>query len=275
MATQAFSPVPQKTTWSETSTSGPCALADLMIWRGVGNNQINLSAMPGDIGKWELGQTTEASPGAAFFNGLSWIAWIGTNKHLNVTTTADPSDKVTLGETSGHPSDVGDQGVALAAFNGDLYLAWAGTSILKPTLNVIRSRDGRQWRDKVTFDETSDDRPALVAFNSYLYLAWSGRDSKGHLNLMRSSDGHNFGNKQTLEFRAIAGPALADFRSRLCLAWPEDSHLALAASPNGVDNWKTVRFDESTYKSVALSVIGSNLVYCWTGTDSRLNFMNV
>ena len=97
MSNPASSPSPRPITWNETSDSGPGALENLLVWRGRGNNEINLSAMPDDQGKWQLGETTAASPGVAGFNNKTWIAWTGTHDQfgpdfgrLNVTNTEDP-----------------------------------------------------------------------------------------------------------------------------------------------------------------------------------------
>jgi hypothetical protein len=271
MSNPASSPSPRPITWDETSDSGPGALENLLVWRGRGNNEINLSAMPDDQGKWQLGETTAASPGVAGFNNKTWIAWTGTHDQfdpdfgrLNVTNTEDPrKHKVTLPDEA-----TSDIGLALAAFNGQLYLSWVGTNGF---LNVIRSNDGRKWQDKVTLRESSDDRPALATFGGVLYLAWKGTNRQP--NVILSQNGRDFYGKQNFTDRCVGGPGLAVYRDKLYLGWPDFVSLGLIDTLDGVNWSRTQQFDQTSVDSVALSVVGGNLAFCWTGRNSKLNLM--
>ncbi len=197
-----------------------------------------------------LSATSIDGPGFAFGNGLSFLAWTGTNPqhHLNVARSNDGltfDRQITLGESSPF-------GPALAFGNGRLYLAWASTdtnhslsdtSVSAPalsfingilyllwcgrdnnhSLNIMESKDGMTFTNKVTLNDSSDVHPAMVAMikQSGLLLAWTGRDSKHHLNLRFGGDIHSLSNKLTYMYgeESTAGPALATFNEKIYVGW--------------------------------------------------------
>jgi hypothetical protein len=182
------------------------------------------------------------------------------------------TDKVTLGDTAiGAP--------ALAATIGDVVaLAWTGTDS-QHRLNVMTSRDGRNFAGKVTLNDTSIDGPALASGNGRTFLAWTGTDGPHHVNVMSSTDNYSFGNKVTLGETSPFGPALAFGNGRLYLAWTgtDSQHrLNVMSSTDGIHWSNKVTLGDTSYWGPALSCTDGRLYLLWSGTDGNrsLNVMD-
>jgi hypothetical protein len=86
---------------TETSPSAP-AIAALgkglyLCWRGKGNDQVNILGMhqgSGDRAKRTSERTTEHHPAIAPYRGKLFVAWTGTDDHLNVGQVAPLYDPV-------------------------------------------------------------------------------------------------------------------------------------------------------------------------------------
>jgi hypothetical protein len=81
-------------------------------------------------------------------------------------------------------------GPALAAYNGKLYLAWAGTD---KRLDFIPSVDGTEFPSerKTTLEEGTERSPVSAEYSGNLYLAWRGNDTHlndTHLNVLRLTE---------------------------------------------------------------------------------------
>lgn len=92
-------------------------------------------------------------------NGRLFLAWTGTDNHLNIMSSADLGaswqNKRTLNETS--PTEP-----SLVVFNGKLILMWNGTDFANH-LNFIESGDGGlTWGNKITIGDTSGHHPAWL-----------------------------------------------------------------------------------------------------------------
>ena len=263
----------RKATLGEMSSNGPALATSgssiLLGWTGVPNN-LRLNFLRSDNGmdfhsKATLDDTSPNAPALAFFNGHWFVAWQGTDDHLNVMKSADGinwANKVTLGETS-------KSSPALAVFNGHLYLGWRGVG--NNFLNVLRSANGTDWSDKATLSDTTTSGPALVGFGGHLLLGWRGTDN--HLNVMSSGNGTDFGGKVTLDEVSEHRPALHVRGVRVFLSWGGvgNKRLNLLTSENG-SSWSEKRISfETSVGGPALSSIGGELVWAWTGTDTRLN----
>jgi len=107
---------------------------------------------------------------------------------------------------------------ALAAFNGKLYLAFAGTD---RQLNVMSSTDGLNFGAPVVIPNNSSQvGPGLAGFNGKLYLAWAGTDSRHRINYVTSTDGFTWGGQTLFGSEASAGnPALAASSTQLLIAY--------------------------------------------------------
>lgn len=159
---------------------------------------------------------------------------------------------------------------SLAAFNGKLYLAWAGTDSAHH-LNVAASSDGTTFGTPTVLNNTaaSDTGPAITVFNGLLYIAWQGGD--GALNVISSSDGVNFGNQLLVSnYTSSCTPAIAATSGILyvayCFSTNDGSGFDVASSVDGV-NWSasgTVPPGEFTYYTPALAVYDGDLVSAYT-----------
>jgi hypothetical protein len=209
-------------------------------------------------------------------NGRLFLAWTGTDSHLNVMSSIDMAfqswgNKNTLGETSGH-------GPAVVFVNGRLFLAWTGTD---SRLNVVSSGDlGASWQNKVTMNETSPTEPSLAFWNGNLILMWTGTDN--HLNFIQSADGgFTWGNKVALTDMSQHHPAMAvgaDGIPWFCWAGAipifENGQLDLLHSENGQTsglqaspNYKRTFYD-TAQNGPALCALGGQIFVAWTGTDT-------
>src|SRR5215472_5423723 len=115
-------------------------------------------------------------PSLANFHGNLYVAWMGSDHHLNVGRydPAHPSvlaDKVTLRESSNHAP-------ALAAFQGRLYLSWRGTD---GHLNIVSSADASTFTTKVTYNILIRTSPSSVAKNMFLFVVWEDMSASSHI----------------------------------------------------------------------------------------------
>lgn len=179
-----------------------------------------------------LPQKSKYAPCLAVFNNEIYIAWTGTNKHLNIASSPDGKNfgaAHTLSEKS-------DAAPSLAVFNERLYIAWRGTDI-DHHLNVASSLDGQNFGMANVLHQKTISSPSLVVFNDQLYIAWSGtKIFTHHLNVASSLDGSDFGPANTLREKSYKGPSLTVFKNKLYIGWVgTDKHFSLnvAESTNG------------------------------------------
>ena len=211
--------------------------------------------------------TAQNAPGGATFNGLTYMAWAGTdsNHHLNIMASAHPAvwvNKTTL-------SDISGTGCSLCVFNGRLYIAWQGVD--NNQINVMSSPDGTHFGNKVTLSDTCGGRPAMTVQAGQLALAWTGADSAQHINIMSSTDGIHFGNKHTLGDTSAGAVSLASFANRLFLAWEgtdNPHHLNVMSSGDLGASWQNkVMISEISVAQPGLLSSGNQLILTWPGTD--------
>jgi hypothetical protein len=153
---------------------------------------------------------------------------------------------------------------SLAAFNGSLYLAWAGTDS-SHHLNIASSTNGTTFGTPTVLSNTaaSDTGPAIAVFNNLLYIGWQGGD--GVLNVISSSDGVNFGSQQELSsYVSTCSPALAATSTVIYLAYCSGGVVEIISSVDGV-NWSspTNTQNDVTAASPALAISGSDLVLAY------------
>jgi hypothetical protein len=133
-------------------------------------------------------QVVELSPALASFGGRLYIAWTGTNMHLNVESSANGmtfGNKVTLGDTSDAAPALAIETPAVKGQPTRLVLGWTGVGNLK--LNTMTSTDGRTFGGKVTSGQTGFGGLALLSPSAgALDIAWTGvQTGPRHLNFMQ------------------------------------------------------------------------------------------
>jgi hypothetical protein len=127
-----------------------------------------------------VGQTSYWSPALAAFNGKLYFAFVGTDRQLNVMSSADG---VNFGAPVVIPNNSSQFGPGLAAFNGRLYLAFVGTD-RRHKINYISSADGVTWDNQTTFgNEAGGGSPALAGSSNQLIMAWNGTNSAHNINV--------------------------------------------------------------------------------------------
>ncbi len=160
-------------------------------------------------------------------------------------------------------------GPALAVFNDQLFMASTGTN---QQLNIWLSTDG-VFYNPTSLDNWSYVTPSLAGFNNQLYMAFTGTD--GQLNIWSSSDGVTFGNQQKLGNMSNAGPSLAVFNTQLYMAFTgTDSQLYIWSSADGQNfgsSPQALDNKSNVAPILAASTDGSVLNMAFTGTDGRPN----
>ena len=127
-------------------------------------------------------------------------------------------------------------GPALAVFNGQVFMAWAGTDS-NNTLNVAAASDGLHFGTPVTVGTNwSHASPTLAAFNGKLYLAWQG--ARNSIAIASSTDGLHFGSPSVVSNYASEGSvALTSCNGQLFLEWADlgTHYVTVANSSDGVN----------------------------------------
>jgi hypothetical protein len=193
----------EKVTLADTSRTGPALAAFngrlYLGWTGLdGRLNVESSADGMTLGnKVTLPETSyivsgkqvvELSPALASFGGRLYIAWTGTNMHLNVESSADGmrfGNKVTLGETSDAAPALAVEMPAVQGQPTRLVLGWTGVG--NAEINTMTSTDGRTFGGKVTSKQTGFGGLALLSPSAgTLDIAWDGfQTPPRHLNLMQ------------------------------------------------------------------------------------------
>jgi hypothetical protein len=148
-------------------------------------------------------------------------------------------------------------------------IAWTGAG--NDRLNVMQSRDGASWEDKVTLNDTSPSPPAIAKVGAELFLAWRGGDNR--LNVRRSGDGRNWAPKVTLSDTTDSGPAVGAAGPTLLLAWRGRGNNRLnvmAGAPGGLLPGVKVTLDDTTDDRPAMCSRGPKAFLAWRGTGDGL-----
>ncbi len=206
-------------------------------------------------------------PTLAVFKNQSYIAWTGSNGHLNIakSSTGDTFTSPTM--LSGNSA----QRPALTVFNNQLYVAWIGNDKL---FYVTRSNDGSTFTTPSKFGFTSIAGPALTVFNNQLYMAWTGNDKR--LAITRSSDGSTFATPGVLPGVSSArAPALTVFNNQLYIAWTgSDKHFYVTRSNDGgTFITPDILPGASTDKVPELAAFNNQLYMAWTDTDNLIHII--
>ena len=172
--------------------------------------------------------------------------------------------------------------VALADFQGPLYMAWVGTDA-NSTLNIAYSTDGVNFSHSIQpFGKgNSYNAPALAVFDNKLWMAWTGTDGNRTLNLASSSNGTTWtqATQPLGHNNSPDGPALAVFNGRLYYAWKgTDSKgtLNIASSADGVHFTAPAQPGGNTsvnapalFASPSFNGLPASLWIAWAATDTN------
>jgi hypothetical protein len=244
-----------------------------------------------------LGETSDAPCAVTTWRDQLYLAWTGTDMHINVASSADGQQiagkqrlaeksykRVT--ENSPHANQPGTNqssttktvalAPALAGSGTRLWLAWTGSDRV---LNVLDAEQPLH-SGPVTFRERSPESPSLTpAGLGKLAVVWTGTDR--HVNLLTVADGpagappRLAGAKSRFD-QAKSGhaPAVCGHQGGLALAWTgTDRRInVLIVAEDGPAT--PVRLEEARSDSApALCSHQGGLVLAWTGTDRRINVL--
>src|SRR5271154_2859461 len=172
--------------------------------------------------------------------------------------------------------------VALADFQGPLYMAWVGTDA-NHTLNIAYSTDGITFSHSIQpFGQgNSESAPALAVFNGKLWMAWTGTDANHTLNLASSANGTTWSQATQPLGRnnSAGGPALAAFNGKLYYGWQgtdSKGHINIASSADGVNfsapaqpGGNTTFRGLALFASSSINGLPASLWISWPATDSN------
>jgi hypothetical protein len=264
----------------------------LLVWSSSFDGAVNVATVAKGPSGYQLESkerlgvalTPDMTPAATVFNGRLYLAWTGTDGHLNVICSADGvhfTNKVTLPDTS-------HSGPTLAAFNGRLYLGWTGTN---GQVNIESSADGMSFSNKITYSLYSyissgghqvDLSPALAAFGGRLYLACTLPDTR--LVVLSAANGTAFSGP-ILGETSDAAPALTVEQAavkgqpaRLVLGWTGvgNNELNTMTSTDGQTFGGKVASGQTGFGGLALaSPSAGTLDIAWTGVQTGLRHLNL
>ncbi|HEX7772438.1 MAG TPA: hypothetical protein VF435_08440 [Pyrinomonadaceae bacterium] len=229
----------------------------------TGNGNLNVLSLPsGPLAT--LNQPSNHAPAVAFFKGLVYLAWTGTDGRLNVISYdgTNWANQITLGQHS-------NNGPALIASNNLLSLVWTGTN---GNLNLIFSSDGKQWQNQVTLSQTSGVAPAsaLGAFQDQA-IAWI--DGNGAPNAVCGMGIAGAAQGVTFSGTSKQGPGLAFYQSLLYIAWTDGTSgkINVSSSADGISGANPVVLNQISTNAPALASSSSGMTLAATGTDNQLS----
>jgi hypothetical protein len=236
-----------------------------------------------------LQEKSSAACALASWDGQLFVAWTGTDYHLNIAASAEwgqfagkqrlpfrsyrqettSSSANSSSGTSSTTTHTIALRPALAGSGQDLHLAWRSSH---RALNVTAGGHGG-WPNPLLLSERSSRSPALAAAGSgALALAWTGTDN--HVNLLMLAGGgpapvQPSAPKSTFEVaRTSSGPAVCGHQGEVVVAWTgTDRHVNLM-SPARPPLW--LELAKSGSAPAVCSYQGA-LAVAWTGTDRRVN----
>jgi hypothetical protein len=164
------------------------------------------------------------------------VAWAnGSNSPIQLASGPD-ADSFTTQQTG----DFSDATPALAAYNGQTYLAWKGSGNYELNAAVLNFHNDNGWLNppiasRIVVEGQTDTGPALAAHGNGLALAWRGVDENNLLNVAYWQPGEPaFTNKVPLGEVTIAQPALVSHNNQLFVAWAGgDKRVNVAIIPDG------------------------------------------
>lgn len=188
---------------------------------------------PGDlVQKVVLPEESEVAPALASDGDHVFLAWTGTDGHLNLAVSADAgatfTGKLVSSETSSHAP-------ALTSSGKQVRVAWTGSGGELNVAEVVATKGPpptiMALTTKVTLPDTSPHAPGLAADGiGNLYLGWTGHDET--LNLRISvNGGQSWAPSHTFKDSSSAAPALeATADGRLYMAWKAADGETLSAA---------------------------------------------
>jgi hypothetical protein len=216
-------------------------------------------------------ESSYSAPAIATFNNHLYIAWRGTDDHINVEDLTTQAKRTLTETTSATP--------ALAVYNNRLVISWTGTDA-GHHLNVESASDGLNFdvttRNTLTQTTPASDGPALTASHGLLDIAWTGTDPQNKVNYALSTDGKNFGNAfQIRGAFSPYGPALTTgSNGDFYVAWTGTDHRL-----NVVDGLTLVSpfggpINETSNNAPSLAANG-DIFISWTDTNNQLHVGDV
>ncbi|MGO9558406.1 MAG: YncE family protein [Acidimicrobiales bacterium] len=215
------------------------------------------------------GASTPYSPAITAVGSTLWVAWTTSSftveyneLNINTNTWAFSSPQTV-------PQAGTNAGPALANVQGDVYLAWKGTS---KGLVFYKFWNGKTWSGQATIGSyTTDATPAIAAApgSSTIYAAWV--ESTGTSIQIASDGGTGFSSASTVPQAATNdGPALAVTSSGVYLSWTGATTSDIGWLFKSLIGWVPQQIVPGTQSgaSPAMTAVGSNVFLAWQGQGS-------
>jgi len=219
--------------------------------------------------KVTLSFRASAGPAVAVFNNQLYLAFIGTdsNETLDIASSADG---LHFGAAASLGTNHSFDQPGLAAFNGQLYMAWTTSVGTGSRLAVASSTDGVHFGTPIIIPTfTSAHGVALTAVGGTLYLAFDDTTPSHFATILQSTDGVNFTPHAAIG-RSDKTPSLATLGTQLIsgyteLALPEAPFPRIIAGgqiiPSGV-----VGTARSSSAGPGIGILGTQVWVAWTGS---------
>jgi hypothetical protein len=164
------------------------------------------------------------------------VAWANAAKNpIQLASTAD-ADTFALSPPT---TDFTDAAPALAACNGQVFMAWKGAGNQQLNIAALNYHNDNGWSGppigtRIEINGLTDAGPALAAHGNGLALAWKAVGTN-ELNVAFWQPGSTvFGNTVPLGEVTLTQPALISHNNQLFVAWTgSDNHVNVAVLPDG------------------------------------------
>ncbi len=246
------------------------------------------------LASMRLGEKSDAPCALTAWRDQLYLAWTGTDLHLNVASSADGraiTGKQRLAEVSYKRVTESSSGTnqssttktvalapALAGSGARIWLAWTGSD---GALNMLGAEYPGYPRP-VTFKERTAVSPSLTTTGpGGLAVAWTGTDR--HVNLLTVAEDLpgaplRAGGAKTRfdEAKSDNAPAVCRHQGRLVIAWTGSDRRINLLTVAGYQPSAPVRLEEArSYGAPALCSHQGRLILAWTGSDRRINLASV
>jgi len=241
-----------------------------------------------------------AAPATAVFNGKMYLTWTGGSNVINIMSSVDGlnySSKILIKNPNNGAFETALGTTSLTAFNGRLYLAWAGTDSPHFSINVASSTDGVNFTAPFTFllDNLygTPYSVGIAVLGGALYVGITGGPtSTSHqnvypTNLVKLNVGANGALSVAATFASpngtsSSGPGLASAGTKLAYSWLQffqdssgntfgltylETYSLLTDGSLAINPIQQIG-NNSAFGQPAVTFFNSHLYYGWLGIDS-------
>jgi hypothetical protein len=188
-----------------------------VVWGGKSSHRLWYSAFNGAAWTSQAripSALTEATPALGSYNGSLYLLWTGQSGSKVWYSSFNGTTWTAQATVPSAVSYADDAGVALAAYDTQLFASWGGPS----DAIWYASFNGTKWSTPGSFASQWLDGPALAVNDGLLYAAWIDFNSADVFYAAFDGSGWTTGTPIP-SASSVSGPALASYESALFAAW--------------------------------------------------------